>query len=395
LIFLIACEKIINIEAFCFQKINLKNIFSQTVPVLMFVKYVFNKQIWRNDINRASFIIDDPLLKPSYGFLDYFKLQKLMEQHNFAINIAFIPWNYKRSNRAVAKLFNGENECFSISVHGCDHTDKEFEIDNLHELNGKITLAKNRMKKHYLSYGTQYDLIMVFPQGKFSPEAMKMLKHNHFLSAVNTGIVPSKKPLPIIKIHELFNPAILAYSGFPLFTRRYPSEPIENFAFDIFLGKPCLIVEHHDYFKDGYSELIKFIKQIQNLDNNIEWSGLGNIIRKAYLQRYLSKNVTAVKLFASECDLENITNTRKKFCVTKHECDLKSIDKVIVDGQTCHFNIIDCELQFSVDLDAGQKKHVKIKYVSRYDVEPSQKPGVKYFSKLRLEGFCQSFAIIY
>ena len=47
----------------------------------------------------------------------------------------------------------------------------------------------------------------------------------------------------------------MRYSSFPIFTRRYPWEGIENFAFDILLGKPALIVIHHDYCSDGYDRL--------------------------------------------------------------------------------------------------------------------------------------------
>jgi hypothetical protein len=54
---------------------------------------------------------------------------------------------------------------------------------------------------------------------------------------------------PALTIADLWAPAVMRYSSFPIFTRRYPWEGIENFAFDILLGKPALIVIHHDYCK--------------------------------------------------------------------------------------------------------------------------------------------------
>jgi len=42
----------------------------------------------------ACLVIDDPLLKPRYGRLDYKNLLEEMKEHSFFTEIAFIPWNY-------------------------------------------------------------------------------------------------------------------------------------------------------------------------------------------------------------------------------------------------------------------------------------------------------------
>ena len=47
----------------------------------------------------------------------------------------------------------------------------------------------------------------------------------------------------------------MTYGAFPIFTRRYAFHGVENFAFDLLLGKPCLIVAHHDSFKDDGTAL--------------------------------------------------------------------------------------------------------------------------------------------
>ena len=46
----------------------------------------------------------------------------------------------------------------------------------------------------------------------------------------------------------------MRYGDFSIFTRRYAHHGLENFAFDLLLGKACLIVCHHDFFKDGYAQ---------------------------------------------------------------------------------------------------------------------------------------------
>lgn len=59
----------------------------------------------QNEINHACIIIDDPLLRENYGFLNYRKLLDLMDKHDFHTSIAFIPWNYNRTDKNLATLF--------------------------------------------------------------------------------------------------------------------------------------------------------------------------------------------------------------------------------------------------------------------------------------------------
>ena len=64
---------------------------------------------------KTYIIIDDPFLKASYGFLDFCKLLDLMDKHNFHTTIAFIPWNYRRTNKKTAKLFLDRPDRFSCA----------------------------------------------------------------------------------------------------------------------------------------------------------------------------------------------------------------------------------------------------------------------------------------
>ena len=53
----------------------------------------------------ACLIIDDPVLRPKYGCLDYKRLLKEMKIHNFFTEIAFIPYNYRKSDAETVRLF--------------------------------------------------------------------------------------------------------------------------------------------------------------------------------------------------------------------------------------------------------------------------------------------------
>src|SRR5690242_8428366 len=113
-----------------------------------------------------------------------------MEKRKFSTSIAFIPWNFKRSDRSVAELFAANPGSLSLCVHGCDHTRGEFGGNDCDTLESKSRQALARMRMHRTRSGLGFDEVMVFPQGIFSTAAMKALKRSGFLAAVNSTAYP-------------------------------------------------------------------------------------------------------------------------------------------------------------------------------------------------------------
>jgi len=212
----------------------------------------------QNEVHYASIIIDDPLLREDYGFLNYRKLLNLMDKHDFSTTIAFIPWNYKRTDKKIAALFTERPDRFSLCVHGCDHTKGEFGKKDLNYLENKVRLATARMLEHEKITGIPFDRTMVFPQGIFSNEALEALQLNNYIAAINT------EPAPV-------NGAIS--SNFPFFIRHKPEDVMQGVH-----SNPLFIVLHHDYFKNGYERLAEFVDDL-NERFQIKWDSTGNIIK--------------------------------------------------------------------------------------------------------------------
>jgi hypothetical protein len=55
------------------------------------VKWAFSRTRWQPAEANACIVIDDPLLRPRHGFVDFEELLAAMKQHRFATNVAFIP----------------------------------------------------------------------------------------------------------------------------------------------------------------------------------------------------------------------------------------------------------------------------------------------------------------
>ena len=115
------------------------------------------------------------------------------------------------------------------------------------------------MIEHEKITGMPFDRIMVFPQGKFSNEALAALKNNNYLAAVNTEAKPIDGPLT-------FN--------FPLFLRTKPEDIKDR------ISDPTFIVLHHEYFKHGYEKLTDVVKEINARNKYVKWDSVGNIIRQ-------------------------------------------------------------------------------------------------------------------
>ncbi len=242
--FLLAGQSIGDLDIPCSQS-SIIPFFSRLAPVIMYLRHAFQKRLWHNDNPQACFIIDDPLLKPRHGFLKYQELFSLMQKERFSTSIAFIPWNYRRSQKRIAQMFGIRENGYSLCVHGCDHTAGEFGETNAGLLREKAERALVWMSRHQELWDLPFDKVMVFPGGIFSAQALRVLAGSGYLGAVNSTAFPVDSDEKWLPLRELLDIAVLRFSNFPLFVRRYPKDPAE-IAFDLLLGRPALLVEHHD-----------------------------------------------------------------------------------------------------------------------------------------------------
>jgi len=360
-IILVGSREIIDVDEPVAQVEGIKPSFSRIVPAILFIRNVFGEKCWHNKRHYASLIIDDPLLKERYGFLNYRELLKTMDQHDFATTIAFIPWNYRRTQRAVAQLFRERRDRFSICVHGCDHKEAEFGSTDHGELVGLIKTANQRMNFHEKATGIRFEKIMVFPQGVFSTKAMVLLKNDGYLAAINSTPFAVNEDASKLIIRDFFEIPVLAYGSFPLFVRRYPKD-LAEFALDLLLGKPLLIVEHHGYFKTGLGKLIYFVKQVKRLEPNIRWGPLGTILNNTYLEREDEKGIRHVKFYTPTLQISNESNSKRQYLLYKREPRGATIAKVKINGESLPFLFEDDVLCIQVDVRARSTAMLEVEY---------------------------------
>ena len=307
--------------------------FCSVVPLVMFVRLMFRDVAWRPRELGACLIVDDPLLKHRYGYCDFRDLRDLMREHQFTTNIAFIPWNWRRTSSVDGDFFRSESRHFSVSIHGCDHVAAEFGATSAEVLNDRARLAQFRMRNHEARTGIHHDPVMVFPQGVFSSVCPDVLKRNGFLAAVNTETVPVDGHHARTRVRDVWDVAIRAYGGFPIFTRRYAFHGLENFAFDLLLGKPCLIVSHHEFFKNGGVGVVELVDKLRSLNCCLRWRPLGDVIRRACRHRVSRAGVEEVEMYGNELVVDNQSDQEIELRVYKQESHADLVEGILADGQ--------------------------------------------------------------
>jgi hypothetical protein len=371
------CCKTIDINSATAKYFDVKRWFSSAVPITMYLRWAFANVCWTGTETSACLIVDDPPLTPRYGFLHFSEALELMDKHGFTTTIAFIPWNWKRTHSRAVTVIQQSPERFSLAIHGCDHTAGEFAARSSALLNRRIRTASRRMELLFQRTSLPHDRVMVFPQGAFSPETGRALKLNGFVAATNTEVAPFDDACNTTTIADLWQVAIMKYGSFPIFTRRYVTHGLENFAFDALLGKPCLIVGHHDIFKDHGRDLVDFIAKLNSLKWKLCWRPLGEAISHSFKACRLAGGKSLIQMYANTLVIENRSTDACEAVVLKEESDPDGVQAVTVNQKGVDYDYERKSLCFRVKVAPKETAHVRVLYFDKLDIS-SSKDGIGY-----------------
>jgi len=386
-VFITTAKELIDLSArLTKQNFDVRDHWLAAVPVVMYLKWAFAGYCWAAPEINACLVIDDPLLRPDYGYVNYESFLAWMKQHRFSTNIAFIPWNYARSHSSVVRLFREHPDKFSLSVHGCDHTGSEFGHQEKDWLAGRSREALTRMEQHAARTKIAHERVMVFPQGVFSAPAPGVLKQSGYLAVVNSDVLTTDPvPLPVT-IGSYWDAAVMDYDCFPIYTRRYPTEGTANFAFDILLGKPCIMLIHHEYCWDGGKALLAAIDELNALYGRLNWCNLGEVVRRGFRQRNLPDGRVAVEMYGSEVQLKNATSQKLKYVIHKRENAPALIQEIRVGKAVATWQTEAGRVIFEVELGPGESCLAEIRFRS-YDLSRQEAENWLSQGKIRLRRY--------
>jgi hypothetical protein len=357
-VFLLAEEGLVDIETPLTPTLSTKAYYPQLIALAVFFRGIYGSNCWTAPAIGANLVIDDPYLKPRYGFVDYQKLVGVLSGTGVSLTVAFIPFNYRRSNPRTVEMLRAIPDRFSIAIHGCDHTAAEFASGDLDWLKETTACALDRMEQHWRDKGMPFDGVMVFPQGKFSTTAITALKQCGLMAAVNSSAWPMDWRQNPGTIRDALEVAVCRFDSFPLFIRRYPRD-LFDYAFDALFQKPVLGVEHHQYFRNGYSPLENLARDLARAIPNLQWMPLGRAVRSSHLVRLDGDGTSSIRHFVPELRHRNSTPRDMEYSVEKPESD-NSVSAVRIDGKSVAFEIRSGVLRYSAVARAGQEFEAKV-----------------------------------
>jgi hypothetical protein len=343
-LFVTSSRAVFDVSAEHQRNLDARECFSGLVPLLFFLRHC-RIGLPVSPLRWANWIIDDPNLRPRYGFLDIKGLARCVRETRMAASIAFIPWNHKRTAKEIVSLFKQDWPKLSICVHGCDHTGSEFSTKTMSAALPLIDLAFRRMAELKAETSLGFERVMVFPQGRFSREAMRGLRASEMLAAVNTELVDCETGSGV-RGRELLKPAIMSFGGFPLFMRRPAEEPSGNFALDLLLGKPCLVVTHHQYFEHGLKALQSDVDRLNSLEPELTWTNLERGVLSTYSVCSDPGRRCNVRLYSARTTVQ--PQTEETVLFTKPETDPENVE-VFVNGTRLSCTAADGGLLFTVN----------------------------------------------
>jgi hypothetical protein len=344
---------------------TLQEAFSSVAGLLVFLRKAAGERVWHTPAYYANLTVDDPWLTEPYGNLGFEAVLHEMEKHNFHTTIAFVPWNFDRSEPQVVSLFHNHEDRFSISIHGNNHNHREFGEYSIQPLNRQrenIEQALARMEQFKRVTGLPYDRVMVFPHAVAPTETLEALKEHNYWATVNSENVPLGSSVPNDPLFPL-TPWTLAFKGFPSVKRISAEIPVSttNIAINAFLGNPQLFYVHQEFFEDKIGAFDATADEINRLEPTVQWKSLGYIIRHLYLTRLRSDQDYDVLAISPNLELVNPTDRSLVFHVHKPEDPIPP-SSVTVDGSPISYQMAPNEIRFDVTLEPKQITDIEISY---------------------------------
>ena len=340
-------------------------VFAGMAPLLLFLRYAAGDHAWHSPGAYANFTVDDLWLREPYGHVNYEQLVAEATQHKFHTTIAFIPWNFDRSQPGVVSLFREHPDRLSIAIHGNDHIHQEFgplERHPLPEQKWNLEQGLARMRRFQQLTGLPYDSVMIFPHS-VSPEAtFSALKQANFLSTVNSLAVPSDQSAPNDAEFAL-RTATLRFAGFSSL-RRYSVEseiPKAQLAIDAFLGNPMLFYAHESFFAAGENAFDPVADEVNQLQPTTRWTGLGEIMHHLYLERLRDDGDVAIRSYSPVIRLHNGSQRTVNFWIEKEE-RFDSPVMVLLDGHTAAYERSETGLRLRLAIAPGKDHLVEVRY---------------------------------
>ena len=351
------------------------NRFMGVAALMMAVKSAFADRAWHSPGKYANLTIDDPWLVEPYGLLSYSALLTEMQRARFHSTIAFIPWNFDRSEEPVSKLIREYPNQWSIAIHGNDHDHHEFYVyrrladgawprQSFEKQASALRVAVARMERFQAADRIPYDRVMIFPHTIAGSMTLGLLKRYDFWATVNASNIPPDEQ-SAQSLEFFLRATTLKFENFPSVRRFAPDALAESdVARELFLGNPVLLYVHHDYFSGGIARFNAFAENVNRQEPGIRWTNLGEIAKHLYLERALEDGTREIRALSTNIEIMNHRSAEVIFVIRHNEASYPPIKRILVAGRERGFDRSGEDVVVTVSLDPGEVASVEIEHES-------------------------------
>jgi hypothetical protein len=239
------------------------------------------------------------------------------------------------------------------------------------------------MERHRERIGVASEPLMVCPQEQYSLEAMcAFADSRQFVGLICTACMPRNLPAPQVRGADLLLPAQDSFYGFPVFKRHYWNG-MAVFAMALFLGKPAILVEHHEFFRNGSAGAEEFARRLAEMRPDLKWKSLAETVTRTHARRRVSKNKEEVRFFTDTFYLEHKLEQPTEFRLLRRLPETTHVQGVRMGGKEVPFARENGFLTFETHVQRPETLSVQVDVAS---VKPtkSYSPGVKYQASVAL-----------
>jgi hypothetical protein len=131
-----------------------------------------------------------------------------------------------------------------------------------------------------------------------------------------------------------------------------------DFALDLLLDKPCLIVTHHQYFEQGFDALQSTVQSLNSLEPSMTWTNLETGITSTYSIQKDSEGERKVRLYSSRTTLA--ASPEETISFTKRETE-PDVVTVFVSSRPQSFGYANGDLNFSIKPSGNDLMTVEVR----------------------------------
>lgn len=285
------------------------NRFIRLLPLVHFLREITQESDYQSASIQANIHIDDPNLHSmKYGCVDFMEMARHARKHNYHASFAMVPLDTWYANRKTVDLFLNNTRYLSLTMHGNNHTAREFQSVRTEEL--ALQLLAQALRRVHLfeeKYRLHISRIMIPPGEACSELSLRAMRRIGIEGCVQSQAYMWRSHfrltnIPTIDILTCWWPSELVSDGFPVFRRINLNDSLSTpwhrgeVVISAFLNHPVLLCGGHHYdLKQGLDKIEEASKRVNSL-GEVKWCSMTEMAQSSFISRR-DDDVLDIRLF--------------------------------------------------------------------------------------------------